>query len=74
MPAGTRLALGQDIHIERDEEVTDAATGASRRLTPRSDNASAPRPEACVYSPNGERLAYVRQVEGWNQVFVVELS
>ena len=42
----------------------------------RSDpGATAPRPEACVFSPDGSRLAYVRPVlrdgTAFNQVFVV---
>jgi Tol biopolymer transport system component len=59
--------------------VTDAATGVSRRVTPRSKaKAEAPRPEACVFSPDGRRIAYVRPVKdgtGWhNQIFVVMLD
>lgn len=57
--------------------ITDAATGATRRLIPRCDDATAPRPEACVFSPDGRRVAYVRRVpspvEPANQVFVVSL-
>jgi hypothetical protein len=45
-------------------------------LTDRTENPSAPRPEACVFSPDGKRIAYVRQVEkdggADNQVFVVD--
>lgn len=56
--------------------VFDASTGAARRLTPRVEDALAPRPEACVFSPDGRRIAYVRRVassEGtFNQVFVVD--
>ena len=47
---------------------TDAATGATRRLTPRTD--PPPRPEACVVSPDGRHVAFVRTVDGLNQVFV----
>jgi hypothetical protein len=54
--------------------VTDVATGRTTRLTPRSDGAAAPRPEACVFSPDGSRVAYVRRVRSaggeFNQVFV----
>ncbi|MBY0232675.1 MAG: DUF3748 domain-containing protein, partial [Gemmataceae bacterium] len=50
--------------------VADADTGAIRRLTPRTD--PAPRPEACVLSPDGRRVAFVRPVDGFNQVFVAE--
>jgi len=33
-----------------------------------------PRPEACVFSPDGLRVAYVRTVEGYNQVFVASVN
>lgn len=54
--------------------VTDAQTGRTHRLTPRSEAALVPRPEACVFSPDGRQIAYVRRVrqaEGeFNQIFV----
>jgi Tol biopolymer transport system component len=57
--------------------VTEVASGESRRLTPRAEPAFAPRPEACVFSPDGRRIAYVRPVPDvdrvWNQVFVTDL-
>ena len=49
--------------------VTDVATGATTRLTPRTANV--PRPEACVFSPDGRRIAFVRRVAGANQICVV---
>ena len=55
--------------------VTDAASGKTTRLTPRTDDASAPRPEACVFSPDGRSIAFMRRlpspVEPANQVCVV---
>ena len=58
--------------------VTEVGSGRTRRLTPRSDDADAPRPEACVFSPDGTKLAYVRRIRdaggGQNQLFVVELG
>jgi hypothetical protein len=58
--------------------VTDTATGATTRLTPRSDDATAPRPEACVFSPDGTKIAFVRRVSSpetpANQIFVVNLK
>ena len=58
--------------------VTDAASGVSRRLTARSDDAGAPRPEACVFSPDGKSIAFVRRTGGqgrvFNQVFVVAVE
>ncbi len=57
--------------------VTDAATGVTTRLTPRSDDARAPRPEACVFSPDGRSIAFVRRVPSpdapANQICVVSL-
>jgi hypothetical protein len=58
--------------------VTDAATGHTTRLTPKRDDATAPRPEACVFSPDGTRIACVRRVPSpdtpANQVFVVTVD
>ncbi len=58
--------------------VSDTASGETHRLTPRSDADHSPRPEACVFSPNGTRIAYVRPVtkqgETWNQIFVLTLE
>ena len=58
--------------------VTDARTGQTRRLTARSDDVSAPRPEACVFSPNGRAIAYVRAVHSngqwFNQVHTIALD
>ncbi|MFA6563205.1 MAG: DUF3748 domain-containing protein [Verrucomicrobiia bacterium] len=58
--------------------VTDATTGATTRLTPRSDDARAPRPEACVFSPDGTKIAFVRRVPSpdapANQICVVSVK
>ncbi len=58
--------------------VTDASTGETSRMTPRCEDASAPRPEACVFSPDGKKIAFVRrrktdEVEA-NQICVVFLE
>ena len=57
--------------------VTHVTTSKSERLTVRRDANFAPRPEACVFSPDGTMVAYVRPVERdgatWNQIFVVKL-
>jgi Tol biopolymer transport system component len=54
--------------------VTDVESGATERLTSHSD--PPPRPEACVFSPDGRRIAFVRAVptDGrvFNQVFIVD--
>ena len=58
--------------------VADAATGESRRLTePPAADQPAPRPEACVFSPEGRQIAFLRPVRGadgavWNQIFAVD--
>lgn len=55
---------------------TSTATGRTHRLTEPRAGDFAPRPEACVFSPAGDRIAYVRRVamgnEVWNQVCVVD--
>lgn len=55
--------------------LTDIASGETRRLTARSADESAPRPEASVVSPDGGWLAFVRPVQAgavkWNQLAVV---
>ena len=53
--------------------LTDIGSGKTSPLTPRSQDAIAPRPEACVISPDGKKIAFVRQVESFNQIFVVEV-
>lgn len=58
--------------------VTEVTTGKTVRLTPRSDDAHAPRPEACVFSPDGKRIAYVRREatngQWFNQIFVLPVK
>lgn len=71
---------GQHLAHVMDNSVclTDTRTGQTRRLTPRSDDASAPRPEACVFSPDGQKIACVRRVTSGagrhNQIIVVSLG
>jgi hypothetical protein len=73
-PDGRRIAHVMDQSVA----VTDAQSGATRRLTPRSQDALAPRPEACVFSPDNRKIAYVRRVPtgsaAQNQVFVLTLN
>jgi hypothetical protein len=56
--------------------IVNTDTGESHRLTAPVANSLLPRPEACVFSPEGSRIAYVQPVvrDGatWNQIFVVE--
>ena len=62
--------------LDRSVCVTEVATGKTFRLTPRADAALAPRSEACVFSPDGKRIAYVRAVasgaKAFNQIFVCD--
>lgn len=48
----------------------------SRRLFLQGSNSLSPRGEACVFSPDGSRIAYVQPVARngaiFNQIFVVE--
>ncbi len=68
---------GQSIAYVADNSIfiTDVAAAAAIRLTQRTNDATAPRPEACVFSPDGRRIAYVRPMERngvmYNQIFVV---
>ena len=59
--------------------ITDVSTGDTCFLTgPANDHRFAPRPEACVFSPDGQNIAFVRPVlahgEVWNQIFVVTVD
>jgi len=57
--------------------VTEVASGQTRRVTPPAEDAFAPRPEACVFSPSGTMVAFVRRVpsprQPANQICVVGL-
>jgi dipeptidyl aminopeptidase/acylaminoacyl peptidase len=70
-PDGRRIACVAD----RSVVTVDTATGRIDRLTAKSPPESAPRPEACIFSPDGCRIAYIRRVPDqrgeFNQVFVV---
>jgi hypothetical protein len=69
-PDGRRMAHVMDNSVC----VTDVGTGSTARLTPRTPDPPAPRSEACVYSPDGKKIAYLRSVltdgKAYNQVFV----
>ena len=64
--------------IDNSVCVTEAETGKTMRLTERFEAEVAPRPEACVFAPDGKQVAYVRPVRMgdacFNQVFVVPFS
>jgi hypothetical protein len=71
-PAGDRLACV----IDGSVCLVDARDGEVVRLAPQKE-AAAPRPEACVFSPDGRRVAYVRRVGSaageFNQLFTVDV-
>jgi Tol biopolymer transport system component len=58
--------------------ITEVSSGRTRRLTARTTDERAPRPEACVFSPDGTQIAFVRRMEEsgeWsNQIFVARLG
>lgn len=69
-PDGCHLAHVMDNSVC----LTEVASGRTRRLTERTTEAESPRPEACVFAPDGRKVAYVRRVategEAANQIFV----
>ena len=79
-PDGQRIAYVADSSVF----VVEVASGVSTRLTDRLV-AAQPRPEACVFSPDGRRIAFMRSVAGHrpqhgnpagevhNQLFVVDV-
>jgi hypothetical protein len=56
--------------------VTEINSGLTKRLTERTDDARAPKSEACVFSPDGSKIAFMRVVqngsERTSQIFVVD--
>jgi len=65
--------------MDRSVFLTDAATGKSQRLTPRSEREDeVPLPFACVFSPDGRHVAYMQHVGSagarFSQLFVVALD
>ncbi len=58
-PDGSSIAYVAD----RSVFVTRVDTGESERLTEKKAHQNPPRPEACVFAPDGSRIAYVRPVE-----------
>jgi Tol biopolymer transport system component len=72
-PDGAFLACVMDGSIF----LTDAQTGQARRLTT-VEAESPPRPEACVFSPDGKSIAFVRraksQGKACNQIYTLRLD
>nr|WP_113865653.1 DUF3748 domain-containing protein [Brenneria salicis]NMN89989.1 Periplasmic component of the Tol biopolymer transport system [Brenneria salicis ATCC 15712 = DSM 30166]RBP64367.1 WD40 repeat protein [Brenneria salicis ATCC 15712 = DSM 30166]RLM31416.1 biopolymer transporter Tol [Brenneria salicis ATCC 15712 = DSM 30166] len=67
-PDGRSLAFICDNGIM----LCDAATGELVRLTRRAEKA--PSADAVVFSPDGRHIAYMREINGFNQLFVVAAS
>lgn len=71
-PDGHRIAHVMDGSVC----VTDVARGITTRLTPRTEGENTPLALACVFSPDGRRIAYQRKVRGaggvFAQVFIVD--
>lgn len=71
-PDGMRLAFIADQSVLE----VSVVTGRCVRLTPRVPVERAPLPHACVYSPDGHRIAFLRPVPAgageWNQMFCVK--
>lgn len=70
---GSRISFASDGRIA----IADANTGAIRFLTDRGPMSEAPRPEACVFSPDGTKIAFVRRKKTGaveqNQICVVDV-
>lgn len=70
-PDGRRIAYAADGGVM----TVEVSTGISRRLTGGRADASAPRPEAVVFSPDGRWIAFMREVASEdgprNQIFIV---
>lgn len=67
-PDGLRVAFICDNSVM----LCTLATGNLHRVTPRS--AVAPSADAVVISPDGLRVAYLRECEGYQQIFTAELA
>lgn len=64
-PQGEHLAFICDNSVM----LCDSLTGHLRRLTARS--VVAPLADAVVFSPNGKKIAFMREIDGWAQIFTV---
>ncbi|WP_411703959.1 DUF3748 domain-containing protein [Edaphovirga cremea] len=66
-PDGKKLALICDNRIM----LCDAVSGKMTPLTQRTE--IPPSGDAVVFSPNGRHIAYMRQVDGYSQIFTLKL-
>jgi len=73
-PAGRLIAHVMDNSVC----LTEISTGRTIRITQRFTDAESPRPEACVFSPDGKKVAYVRRIAShggaFNQIFVTTIE
>lgn len=67
-PDGRRIAHVRDHRVC----VTDVASGKTVPLTDRATGDDAPSPLACVFSPDGAKIAFLRRPGGVNQICVVD--
>ncbi|MGD8107156.1 DUF3748 domain-containing protein [Pantoea sp. FN0302] len=67
-PDGDRLAFICDNSVM----VCERNSGKMRRLTPRSE--TPPSGDAVVFSPDGRQVAFMRDLDGYRQIFTVALS
>ena len=57
--------------VDKSVCLIDTDSAKVTPLTAPSD--PSPRPEACVVSPDGTMIAFVRMVNGFNQIFIVDV-
>ncbi len=69
-PAGTHIVYIADGSVM----AVDVSSGQSQRLTSRQISAAAPRPEACVFSPDGTHIAYVALAGRFNQLVLTPFN
>lgn len=67
-PAGKQMAFICDNSVM----VCEMTTGTMTRLTPRSHET--PSGDAVVFSPNGQHIAFMRQVASFHQIFTVAVK
>jgi hypothetical protein len=64
--------------LDNSVGVTEVSSGRTIRVTQRFADVESPRPEACVFSPDGRKVAYVRRVASdggiFNQIFLTALE
>jgi Tol biopolymer transport system component len=65
---------GRSVAFVMDNSIVscDVISGVVTRLTEKS--AVAPLPDAVVYSPDGKKIAYARQIDGYSQLFYLTID